>query len=84
MANYKFPTYNTVFIDPTISMYGHAGTKIDMNVPEDVAYCDLLIETPQTKDSAFRLEGSPKPVDWTVESLSLWVAEHLVQYEIEI
>lgn len=82
MANYKFPSFETIFQNPTITMDGHAGTKINQNVPEDMAYCDILIETPQTKKSSFRLEGSPKPVDWTVESLSAWVAQQLIQYEV--
>jgi hypothetical protein len=83
MSTYKFPNFDTEFIDPTITMNGDAGTRINNNVPEDVAYCDLLIETPNTKKSAFRLEGSPKPVDWTVQELSIWVAANLVKYEVK-
>jgi hypothetical protein len=82
MATYKFPSFDTEFIDPTITMNGEVGTRINNNVPENVAYCDILIETPNTKKSAFRLEGSPTPTDWTVQELSIWVAANLVKYEV--
>ena len=38
------------------------------------------LETPQTKKSVFRLEGAPEPVDWTMESLQIWVNAELIQY----
>ena len=82
MTTYIFPGFDTEFIDPTITMDGQVGTRINNNTPEDVAYCDILIETPQTKRSSFRLEGSPKPTDWTVESLSEWVTVNIKKYEI--
>lgn len=82
--NYKFPPYSTVFIDPVIKIHGQVGTLVVDNVPEDKAFCDILITTPQTKDSFFRVTGSPKPVDWTMESLSSWLAIHIVQYEHKI
>jgi len=80
---YKFPSFETVFTDPTITINGEVGTRINNNVPEDTAYCDILITTPQTSNSSFRLEGSPTPIDWTMESLSKWVAQQLKQYEVK-
>jgi len=82
MAKYKFPPFETVFENPTITIHGDVGTKVTNNVPSNTAYCDILIETPQTKKSSFRLEGSPEPVNWTMEELSIWVATQLVQYEV--
>jgi len=82
MAKYKFPPFDTVFDNPTISIHGEVGTEVVNNVPSDSAYCDILIETPQTKNSSFRLEGTPQPVDWTMEELSIWVANQLIQYEV--
>jgi hypothetical protein len=82
MPNYKFPPFETIFKNPTISINGDTGTKIVKNAPEDTAYCDILIETPQTSNSQFRLEGSPKPLDWTMEELSLWVAKELIKYQV--
>jgi len=79
---YKFPTFDTVFENPTITINGDVGTRINNNVPENTAYCDILITTPQTANSGFRLEGTPTPIDWTMESLSLWVSENLKQYEV--
>jgi len=83
MATYKFPPFgDTEFADPTITLNGEAGTRINNNTPEDSAYCDILIETPNTTNSAFRIEGSPKPVDWTMESLSQWVVIQLEKYKV--
>jgi len=82
MAKYKFPPFETVFENPTITIDGDVGTKVVNNVPSNTAYCDILIETPQTSNSSFRLEGSPEPVDWTMEKLSIWVNAQLVQYEV--
>ena len=79
---YKFPAFDTVFDNPTITINGDVGTRINNNVPEDTAYCDILITTPQTTKSAFRLEGTPTPIDWTMESLSLWVSDQLKKYEV--
>jgi len=82
MANYKFPNFETVFENPTITMDGSVGTMIKKNIPEDYAFCDLLIETPQTKNSRFRLEGTPKPISWELVDLSLWVSDQLKKYEV--
>lgn len=84
MATYQFPDrYGDVkFINPTISMHGQAGTVINRNVPEDTAFCDILIEVEGIEDCAYRLEGSPKPVDWTTEELQAWVANELEKYKI--
>jgi len=82
MAKYKFPAFQTVFDNPTITINGDVGTKVVNNVPSDSAYCDILIETPQTKNSSFRLEGTPQPIDWTMEELSIWVNTQLAQYEV--
>ncbi len=82
MAKYKFPAFETVFENPTITINGDVGTRVINNVPSNTAYCDILIETPQTTNSSFRLEGSPEPVNWTMEELSIWVANQLIQFEV--
>lgn len=82
MAKYKFPAFETVFENPTITINGDVGTRVINNVPSNTAYCDILIETPQTTNSSFRLEGSPEPVNWTMEELSIWVNAQLIQYEV--
>ena len=82
MAKYKFPNFTTIFENPTITIDGDVGTTIVKNVPSNTAYCDILIETPQTKNSVFRLEGAPEPIDWTMESLQIWVNAQLIQYEV--
>ena len=82
MKKYKFPTFTTVFENPTIIIDGHVGTKIINNVPTTNTYCDILIETPQTTKSKYRLEGSPEPEDWTMASLGLWVSKELKKYEV--
>jgi hypothetical protein len=82
MANYKFPSFTTVFTNPTITINGEVGSRVVNNVPSDMAYCDILITTPQTKNSIERIEGSPKPVDWTMEGMSIWLAAQLVKYEV--
>tara|TARA_R110001606_G_scaffold47972_4_gene122084 strand:- start:2018 stop:2266 length:249 start_codon:yes stop_codon:yes gene_type:complete len=82
MAKYKFPAFETVFENPTITINGDVGTRVINNVPSNTAYCDILIETPQTSKSSFRLEGTPQPIDWTMEELSIWVANQLIQYEV--
>lgn len=82
MTKYKFPPFDTVFVNPTITINGDVGTKVINNEPQNTAYADILIETPQTKNSVFRIEGTPQPKDWTMESLSEWVELQLKQYEI--
>lgn len=82
MAKYKFPNWTTEFDNPTITIHGEVGTKVVNNVPSDTAYCDLLIETSNTKKSCFRLECSPAPLDWTMESLAIWVNVNIAKYEV--
>ena len=82
MAKYKFPQFETVFDNPTITINGEVGRNIINDAPTNTAFCDILIETPQTSNSSFRLEGSPEPVNWTMEELSIWVNTQLVQYEV--
>ena len=81
MATYKFDDLELELVDPTISINGDVGTKVVNNVPSDIAYADVVLETATYKYS-HRLEGSPKPLDWTMVELSTWVGIQLSQYEV--
>ena len=81
MPTYKFPQFDIEIVNPTITVDGQAGTTIVNNVPNDEAYADIILESEGVK-FGLRLEGSPKPIDWTMESLSIWVGQQLAKYEI--
>lgn len=81
MATYKFNQWNVEIVDPTITINGAVGTTVIDNVPVDEAYADITLTT-DTAKFGVRLEGSPKPIDWTMESLSIWVGEQLKKYEV--
>ena len=81
MATYKFEQFEIEIVNPIITIDGDVGTKVYDNTPQSVAYADIKLVTEGGSVLKVRLEDNTTPEDWTIESISAWVAAQLVKYE---
>lgn len=82
-GNYKFPAWeNTEIINPTITVNGEVGSSVVDNQPQQYAFVDIQITTDTFKGN-YRLAANVPPIDWSMESIQIWVGEQIAKYKIQ-